>query len=201
MKISAVMAKTWRKGVLAALVLGITLLSGLITTPVLATSSPVLLADEEDSGRVTGGFSGGVGAGTTEGSEAAEGGASAGTSGSGGGGTCGGNAFLGFVPWYDGLICDANGAISSKNFDGSDSAQSIATFVWKIALNVLSDISLAVGYVALAMVIYSGFLILTAQGEAERLAKGRKTLVATGVGAAIAILATIAIRLIIGVLS
>ena len=193
------MAKTWRKGVLAALVLGITLLSGLMTTPVLATSSPVLLADEEDSGRVTGGFSGGVGAGTTEGSEEAEGGVSAGVS--GGGSTCGGNAFLGFVPWYDGLICDANGAISSKNFDGSDSAQSIATFVWKIALNVLSDISLAVGYVALAMVIYSGFLILTAQGEAERLAKGRKTLVATGVGAAIAILATIAIRLIIGVLS
>lgn len=193
------MAKTWRKGVLAALVLGITLLSGLITTPVLATSSPVLLADEEDSGRVTGGFSGGAGAGTTEGSEEAEGGVSAGIS--GGGSTCGGNAFLGFVPWYDGLICDANGAISSKNFDGSDSAQSIATFVWKIALNVLSDISLAVGYVALAMVIYSGFLILTAQGEAERLAKGRKTLVATGVGAAIAILATIAIRLIIGVLS
>lgn len=199
MKISAVMAKTWRKGVLAALVLGITLLSGLMTTPVLATSSPVLLADEEDSGRVTGGFSGGAGAGTTEGSEEAEGGVSAGIS--GGGSTCGGNAFLGFVPWYDGLICDANGAISSKNFDGSDSAQSIATFVWKIALNVLSDISLAVGYVALAMVIYSGFLILTAQGEAERLAKGRKTLVATGVGAAIAILATIAIRLIIGVLS
>ena len=199
MKISAVMAKTWRKGVLAALVLGITLLSGLITTPVLATSSLVLLADEEDSGRVTGGFSGGAGAGTTEGSEEAEGGVSAGVS--GGGSTCGGNAFLGFVPWYDGLICDANGAISSKNFDGSDSAQSIATFVWKIALNVLSDISLAVGYVALAMVIYSGFLILTAQGEAERLAKGRKTLVATGVGAAIAILATIAIRLIIGVLS
>lgn len=193
------MAKTWRKGVLAALVLGITLLSGLMTTPVLATSSPVLLADEEDSGRVTGGFSGGAGAGTTEGSEEAEGGVSAGIS--GGGSTCGGNAFLGFVPWYDGLICDANGAISSKNFDGSDSAQSIATFVWKIALNVLSDISLAVGYVALAMVIYSGFLILTAQGEAERLAKGRKTLVATGVGAAIAILATIAIRLIIGVLS
>ena len=199
MKISAVMAKTWRKGVLAALVLGITLLSGLMTTPVLAISSPVLLADEEDSGRVTGGSSGGVGAGVTEGSEAAEGGVSAGIS--GGGSTCGGNAFLGFVPWYDGLICDANGAISSKNFDGSDSAQSIATFVWKIALNVLSDISLAVGYVALAMVIYSGFLILTAQGEAERLAKGRKTLVATGVGAAIAILATIAIRLIIGVLS
>lgn len=199
MEISAVMAKTWRKGVLAVLVLGITLLSGLITTPVLATSSPVLLADEEDSGRVTGGFSGGAGADTTEGSEEAEGGVSAGIS--GGGSTCGGNAFLGFVPWYDGLICDANGAISSKNFDGSDSAQSIATFVWKIALNVLSDISLAVGYVALAMVIYSGFLILTAQGEAERLAKGRKTLVATGVGAAIAILATIAIRLIIGVLS
>lgn len=199
MKISAVMAKTWRKGVLAALVLGATFLGGLITTPALATGSPVLLADEEDSGRVTGGFSGGAGAGTTEGSEEAEGGVSAGIS--GGGSTCGGNAFLGFVPWYDGLICDANGAISSKNFDGSDSAQSIATFVWKIALNVLSDISLAVGYVALAMVIYSGFLILTAQGEAERLAKGRKTLVATGVGAAIAILATIAIRLIIGVLS
>lgn len=195
MEISAVKAKTERKGILVALVLGITFLSGLMTTPALATSSPVLLADEEDSGRVTGGIE----AGTTEGSEEAEGGASAGIS--GGGSTCGGNAFLGFVPWYDGLICDANGAISSKNFDGSDSAQSIAAFVWKIALNVLSDISLAVGYVALVMVIYSGFLILTAQGEAERLAKGRKTLVATGVGAAIAILATIAIRLIIGVLS
>ena len=88
------------------MVLGVTFLSGLMTTPVLATSSPVLLADEEDSGRVTGGSSGGVGAGATEGSEEAEGGVSAGIS--GGGSTCGGNAFLGFVPWYDGLICDAN---------------------------------------------------------------------------------------------
>lgn len=139
---------------------------------------------------------GGAAAGSTSGSTSSS------TSGAGGSaGTCSGDAFLGFVPWYNGLQCDANGAISSSNFSGTDSSTSIAAFVWKIVLNILSDISLAVGYVALVMVIYSGFLILTAQGEAERLAKGRKTLIATAVGAAIAILATVIIRVIIGVIS
>ena len=66
---------------------------------------------------------------------------------------------------------------------------------------MVSDVLLAVGYVALGMVIYSGFTILTAQGEAERMAKGRKMLIATAIGAAIAIFATLAIRLIIGVLT
>lgn len=117
---------------------------------------------------------------------------------------CSGDAILGFVPWYSGLECEADGSISSDYFSSSSSSSSadtIATFVWTIILNVVSDVLLAVGYVALGMVIYSGFTILTAQGEAERMAKGRKMLIATAVGAAIAIFATLAVRLIIGVLT
>lgn len=161
-------------------VLTLMLAFGLISTPAMA------LQGADDIAAVTGGGGSGSGSGSSS-----------------GGGTCSGGNFLGFIPWYSGLQCDTNGAISESNFSsgsGTD-AQNIATFVWKIGLNVLSDISLAVGYVALGMVIYSGFLILTSQGEAERMAKGRKTLIATGVGAAIAILATIAIRVIIGVIS
>lgn len=164
-------------------VLTLMLAFGLISTPAMAVQDAGVLIAAGGSGSSSG-------SGSSTGS-------------SSGGGTCSGGNFLGFIPWYSGLQCDANGAISESNFSsgsGTD-AQNIATFVWKIGLNVLSDISLAVGYVALGMVIYSGFLILTSQGEAERMAKGRKTLIATGVGAAIAILATIAIRVIIGVIS
>ena len=115
---------------------------------------------------------------------------------------CNSDAILGFVPWYSGLECESDGSISSDYFSGSSSsADTIATFIWTIILNVVSDVLLAVGYVALGMVIYSGFTILTAQGEAERMAKGRKMLIATAIGAAIAIFATLAIRLIIGVLT
>lgn len=113
--------------------------------------------------------------------------------------SCSGGSFLGFVPWYDGLECDNNGAISSSNFSGG--ADEIASGVWKIILNVVSDISLAVGYIALVLVIYSGFVILTSQGDANKMAQGRKMLTATAVGAAIAILAAMLVRLVIGVIT
>ena len=114
--------------------------------------------------------------------------------------TCPDNSILGFVPWYSGLQCDSSGNISSAYFsNSSDSAETIATFIWTIILNIVSDILLAVGYIAMGMVIFAGFMILTAEGNPERMAKGRKMIIATGVGAAIAICATLGVRLVTGV--
>lgn len=113
--------------------------------------------------------------------------------------TCGGS-FLGFKPWYDGL-CIQNGSnadmvpICEQSSCASDPhAKSLNVFIWTIVLNILFDLGLAVGMIAVAMVIYSGFLYITAQGDAARLMKGKKSLMAAIIGVVIAMGATVIVN-------
>jgi hypothetical protein len=58
-----------------------------------------------------------------------------------------------------------------------------------IVLAIIDDLIRIAGMVAVAFVIVAGFKIMTAQGEPEKVASGRRTLVFALVGLAIAILA------------
>ncbi len=107
---------------------------------------------------------------------------------------CGGS-LLGFKPWYDGLC--ANGQIKDVNGEAE-----LTTFIWTIVLNVIFDLSLAVGYIAVAMVIYGGYLYIMSQGDPVRMAKGKKTLVAAISGVVIAMGATVIVntlKLVLGI--
>lgn len=118
--------------------------------------------------------------------------------------SCGAKTFLGLRPWYAGL-CSGNDENSEvmppKQADNLDEAAlSLSQFVWTIILNVLFDLLVLIGYIALAFVIYGGYLYILSQGDPGRAVKGKKTLVTAITGVVIAMGASIVVNTIIFIL-
>ena len=100
---------------------------------------------------------------------------------------CGDQPPLGFKPWYDGL-CEGE---EIKDVEGEGE---LTVFIWTIVLNVIFDLSLAIGYIAVAMVIYSGYLYIMSQGDPTRMAKGKKSMMSAIIGVIIAMGATVIVN-------
>lgn len=119
-----------------------------------------------------------------------------------GGGNCGKDAVLGFRPWYAGLCYpDGSGDEGIKPPEKNDDGNDLVRFVWTIVLNVLFDLILAVGYLAIGFVVYGGYMVMISQGDPSKLAKGKKTLTSAVIGTVITMVATVAvntIRVILG---
>lgn len=105
----------------------------------------------------------------------------------------GDNNLLGMHPWYHGLINSDCTLMSPKDIVGGDDTQNnaVAVYVTKIALNILYDLSLIAGYVAIIFIIVGGYQFLTSSGEPGKAARGKKTLTSAIVGLVIALLAAI----------
>lgn len=117
------------------------------------------------------------------------------------GGDCGAGTPLGFRAWYAGLCTGNNDTDEIAEIDKNNENELIQ-FVWTIILNVLFDLLIAVGYLALGFVIYGGYLYIMSQGDPSKLAKGKRTLSAAIIGTIIAMVASIAvntIRVILGI--
>lgn len=102
--------------------------------------------------------------------------------------SCGGS-FLGLVPWYNGLTDDKCAIKTPKDKDDG-----IAKFVTKIVLNILVDLSMLVGYIAVVFVAWGGYLYLFSKGEPGRAESGRKTIMSALIGLLIAVLANVIMR-------
>lgn len=116
-------------------------------------------------------------------------------------GSCGVNGVLGFRPWYYGL-CESDNPKSPILTPDKDDEGAIARFVWTIVLNVLMDLMVAIGYLALGFVIYGGYLYILSQGDPGRATKAKKTLTNAIVGTIIALSASVAVntvRVILGI--
>ena len=101
-------------------------------------------------------------------------------------GGCGnGTGFFGLKPWYDGLTETVNGECEVKT------PTDIPGFVSMIVLNIMYDISVMIGYVALVMVAWGGYLYMFSSGSPDRVEKGKKTIVRAIVGLGIAMLASV----------
>ena len=98
-----------------------------------------------------------------------------------------GSSLLGFRPWYADL-CNGGEIVSPEGED------ELTRFIWTIVLNVLFDITLAVGYLAVGFIIYGGYLYITSQGDPSRIMKGKKTLTSAIIGTVIAMVASIAVK-------
>lgn len=114
-----------------------------------------------------------------------------------GGNGCGG-AFLGFKPWYNGLKCDADNGIQIDKVDEDGGELKVA--IWTIVLNIIFDLSLAVGYLALAMVIYGGYMYIISSGDVGKSAKAQKTLTTAVIGTVIAAGATVIVNTLTNIL-
>ncbi len=100
------------------------------------------------------------------------------------GGDCGAPHPLGFRPWFDGLCEGSGDSATITSPEGTDEA--IGAFVWTIILNVLFDVLLVVGYLAVGFVIYGGYLYIMSQGDPGKAAKGKRTLMMAIIGVIIA---------------
>ncbi len=107
---------------------------------------------------------------------------------------CGGT-FLGFKPWYEGL-CANNEIVPvcEKDSGCPQNSKKLNVFIWTAVLNVTFDLGLAVGYIAVAMVIYGGYMYMMSQGDPARTAKGKKTLMSAIIGVIIAMAATVIVN-------
>lgn len=118
-------------------------------------------------------------------------------------GTCE-KTFLGMRPWYMGLTeekADSTGATTCVIKSPGGDGDSMAVFTWKIALNIISDITLMVGYVAIAFVVWGGYKYIMSNGEPGNVATAKKTIVNALIGLIIAILSTVIVNTIITVIS
>lgn len=105
---------------------------------------------------------------------------------------CGdGKAVLGFKPWYDGLECDGNGEIQAPAQGDEDA---LVRYIWAIVLNISFDLSVAIGYLALAMVVYGGYQYIMSQGDPGRAAKAKTTLTSAVIGVVIAMGASVIVN-------
>lgn len=93
---------------------------------------------------------------------------------------------LGLRPWYAGLV-DSNCDIDHSQFEGEEKLQAS---IWKIVLNVASDVLAIVGYLAICFVIWGGYQYMMAQGDPGKVAKGKKTITNSLIGLAICMLAS-----------
>lgn len=107
-------------------------------------------------------------------------------------GSCGAPEFLGFRPWYRDL-CTGDNRGTDEVIQPENENETV-TFIWTVVLNILYDLFLAVGYLALGFVIYGGFLYIMAQGDPGRAAKGQKTLTSAIIGTILAMAATVIVN-------
>ncbi len=101
--------------------------------------------------------------------------------------------YLGFRPWFydtSGKICSGGNIVQPDKND----QDAITVFVWTIILNITFDLTLAVGYIAVAMVIYGGYLYIMAQGDPGKAAKGQHTLVSAVIGVVVAMGASVIVN-------
>ncbi len=100
-------------------------------------------------------------------------------------------------PWYKYLDGDDIGGKCTPKLDLVNNPQNVA----KIGL-ALVEIALRVGgLVAVAFVIYGGFQFILSQGEPEKAASARRTIINALVGLVIAIMATVIVSFIAGSLT
>jgi len=106
--------------------------------------------------------------------------------------------FAMFKYWNQGLECGtgSNGAVYTTIETG---ANGIPQFIWTIVLNVLYDITVVVGIVAVVMIIINGIQYMTSGGSADKVATAKKGLIQSIVGLAIALLAASIINFIVTV--
>ncbi len=118
-----------------------------------------------------------------------------------GGGNCGAPVFLGFRAWYDGL-CNGNTKNDEVQMPEKGNEHEAVQFIWVIILNILFDLMLAVGYLAIGFVIYGGYLYIMSQGDPGKVAKGKKTLTSAIIGTIIALVSSVAVntvRVVLGI--
>lgn len=108
-----------------------------------------------------------------------------------------------FPRWYDGLC--KNGTIVSPNDmnnGGSDAASTtgnkLGAWITVIALNIVSMLLYAVGYVSLGFIIFGGFKYMTSGDNSSGTVAARKTILNAVIGLILSIMSVGIVKFIAG---
>lgn len=115
---------------------------------------------------------------------------------------CDKGVILGFKPWYHGLTVEE---LADPNDKSSvecriNTSTPLREMVTVIALNIVQDIFVLAGYISVAFTMYGGFLFLTSAGSPDQAASGRRTIIHSLIGLAIAVSAGAIVNFIAGAL-
>ena len=105
------------------------------------------------------------------------------------------NDFMGLTPWYK----SGSGSclLEDSNWKSEDK---ITVSIWTIVLNIVGDVVGVVGYLAILMVIWGGYLYMFSQGEPAKAAKGKTTIRNAMIGLVVTVLASTISKTITGIL-
>lgn len=106
---------------------------------------------------------------------------------------------LGFRPWYYGsdVSTSASGTCEIKSPNGDTELQK---FITQIVANVLSDLFVAIAYIAIGFIIYSGFMYITSDGNPSKAAKAQKSLAGSIIGLIVSVAAAAIVRFVMDIL-
>ncbi|MBQ3430797.1 hypothetical protein IJG20_01675 [Candidatus Saccharibacteria bacterium] len=105
---------------------------------------------------------------------------------------------FGLKSWYYYLDCTNGGKdVSSENFKGDK----LATSVWTVVLTVLSDMFFLAGFLAIILIVVSGFNFITSAGDPGKATHAKSMLVGTIVGLLITVLAQVIVNTVLGMMN
>lgn len=107
--------------------------------------------------------------------------------------TCSGGGFLGFPTWYHYL----QGTTDSTTKLCTPQINSLSD-TWLIVAAVIEILLRIAAMVSVVFVMYGGFNYLTSQGEPDKTARARSTIINALIGLVVAVMATIVVSFIAG---
>lgn len=114
-------------------------------------------------------------------------------------GQCSDKQSISFFPaWYDNGLCKNGQIVPPNAFDKNDSAKSFSMWITILALNIVSMLLVAVGYVSLGFIIFGGFKYITSGDSSSGTAAARKTITNAVIGLVISIMSVAIVRFIAG---
>lgn len=102
--------------------------------------------------------------------------------------TCSGGSFLGFPTWYKYLSCDSNNTPQLNSINN----------IWLIGAAVIEILIRIAALLAIGFIIRGGIQYTLSQGDPEKAAKGRQTIIYSVVGLVLAIASTAVITFAAG---
>ena len=103
-----------------------------------------------------------------------------------------------FPRWYDNGLCE-NGAVKSPgDMDGADTGEKFSKWASILALNIVSILLYAVGYVSLGFIIYGGFKYMTSGDNSSGVAAAQKTIQNAIIGLVLSIMSVAIVTFVAG---
>lgn len=113
------------------------------------------------------------------------------------------DSFLGFPAWYRRLTkpfpnCDIKSPNSLNTAPADKPNNGLSNFIWRIGLNVLEIVVVAIAYLSSFYFLYGGWLFIISRGKPEGAAKARLTMTQAAIGLVVSITAVAVMNFIAG---